>query len=117
MAVITAGDLASYLRDPLLATESSLDLIVELANGMVEEVTGPLDPVPTRVRAIALEVAARAWRNPEGYSSETVDDYTYRRDAATRQAGVYLTADERAELQTADPVGGMFVIDLGTPAL
>jgi hypothetical protein len=29
-----------------------------------------------------------------------VDDYTYRRDADTRQAGVYLTDAERAELLT-----------------
>lgn len=52
---------------------------------------------------IALEVVARAYRNPGGYSSETVDDYTYRRETATRAAGVYLTADERAELAALNP--------------
>jgi hypothetical protein len=55
------------------------------------------------VKGIALEMVARAFRNPGGFSSETVDDYTYRRDGATRSAGVYLTGDERAELLKLNP--------------
>lgn len=97
--IIAATDLASYLRNPSLAEEEALQQIVTLTNGLVGEVVGDLEPVPVRVQAIALEVGARAWRNPEGYSSETIDDYTYRRDADTRRAGVYLTDSERAELQ------------------
>lgn len=105
MAVITEAELASYLRLP--AVPDGMALIVELANGVVESVwTAGTTPAPARVRAITFEVAARAWRNPEGYSSETVDDYTYRRDAATRSGGVYLTDAERAELL--DQVGGVF---------
>ena len=111
MAIITTDDLASYLRDPAVSGDANAVLYVELANGIVEEVTGTLTSVPTRVKAIALEVAARAWRNPNGYSSETIDDYTYRRDADTRQAGVYLTDSERAELVT---YGGKTVRRVGT---
>lgn len=96
MPIITTAELASYLR----TTEASeMALVVELAEGIVSEVwTAGTSPAPARVRAITLEVAARAWRNPEGYSSETVDDYTYRRDADTRAAGIYLTDAERAAL-------------------
>jgi hypothetical protein len=101
MTVITDTELASYLR--LEAPDAAVTLLTNLANGLVEDITGALAPVPTRVKTITLEVAARAYRNPHGYSSETVDDYTYRRDADTRQAGVYLTAAEAAELAT---VGG-----------
>lgn len=95
--IITAAQLATYLRGE--AQESDLALLVELANGIVSEAAPTLaTPAPIRVRAITFEVAARAWRNPDGYSSETVDDYTYRRDADSRSAGIYLTDAERAEL-------------------
>jgi hypothetical protein len=117
MAIITTADLASYLRDISVAADESAALYVDMANGLVEDVTGMLDPIPTRVKAITLEVAARAWRNPNGYSSETVDDYTYRRDADTRAAGVYLTESERMELQGVGvPLAGFYSVDLGTPA-
>lgn len=118
MAIITTADLASYLRDSTLATDPNLGFVVDLANGLVEEVVGvPTGTPPARVTAITLEVAARAWRNPQGYSSETIDDYTYRRDADTRRAGVYITDGERAELQAFDVVSNVYSIDLGTPAI
>lgn len=97
MEIIITSELASYLRDDEVAGDGA-DLLVELANEVVTERYGETSPVPARVRAITLEVAARAWRNPDGYSSETIDDYTYRRDAETRRAGIYLTAGELAEL-------------------
>lgn len=113
MEIIIDSDLTSYVRLP----DADVALYVELANGIVSELVGDLVEVPTRVRAITLEVAARAFRNPNGYSSETVDDYTYRRDADTRQAGVYLTDSERAELL--GMVGGydrgIYSVPLGGP--
>jgi hypothetical protein len=100
--LITAETLASYLRDDSLTdSDPSLLLILELSNGVVSAALGEPadDQMPTaRQQAITLEVAARAWRNPDGYSSETVDDYTYRRDSETRRAGVYLTATEMDDL-------------------
>jgi hypothetical protein len=116
MAIITKAELASYLRDPDVNTNTDADLIVSLADGLVAEIVGAPTTVPTRVKAITLEVAARAWRNPKGYSSETIDDYTYRRDADTRRAGVYLTDGERAELQSFDVMSNAYSLDLGTPA-
>jgi hypothetical protein len=93
--IITAPDLQGYLREPT----ADVTLLVDLANGVVSETLGTVpSPIPTRLRAITLEVAARAYRNPAGYASETVDDYTYRLPSETRKAGVYLTAAERAEL-------------------
>lgn len=99
--IITSADLASYLREPN-PDSAAISLYVELANGIVTEAFPGSVPstAPTRLKAITLEVAARAYRNPNGYSSETVDDYTYRRDTDTRAAGVYLTDGERAELTT-----------------
>lgn len=54
---------------------------------------GALADVPEQVRTITLEVASRRWRNPEGYTSETDGDYTYRQEA--ENASVYLTEDEK----------------------
>lgn len=106
MQIIETSDLASYLRNPSDLDQAAAVQIVGLANGIVTEQTGELAaPISARVTAITLEVAARAYRNPDGYASETIDDYTYRRDANTRQAGVYLTPAEKAELRgyAADP--------------
>lgn len=94
---IDVAALASYLAIDDLAQDSRAELLIELTNGLIEEVCGE-GPYPAHVAAVALEVAARAYRNPDGFSSETIDDYTYRRDAATRQAGVYLTDEERSRL-------------------
>lgn len=104
--IIDAPGLASYLRDPALEDDESLAQIVELTNGIIAEFLSldesqPYDP-PARVRAVAYEVAARAYRNPEGYASEQIDDYKYSRPAATRAAGVYLTDDEETRLLQAD---------------
>jgi hypothetical protein len=52
---------------------------------------------PPRVQAVRLEVAARAWRNPAGNTSETTGPFTWRNDRIVR-AGVYLTDEERADL-------------------
>ena len=98
MSIITDTELASYLER---AVTPALTMKVDLANDLVLELpyaTPLAEPYSARVRAITLEVAARAVRNPNGASSETVDDYTYRLPSETRQAGVYLTDAERAEL-------------------
>ena len=111
--IITSAELASYLRLP--AVDDAVTLFTDMANGIVTDITGPLATPPMRVRAITLEVAARAYRNPNGYSSETIDDYTYRRDGDTRQAGVYLTDAEARELATfgGTASAGPYVIPLG----
>lgn len=89
--------LLAYLRLPAERVDIiAAELIVDLVNGVVEEVTGTLDPEPARVQAIRLEAASRAIRNPEGLTSETIDSYTWRAEPA--RAGVYLTNQEREEL-------------------
>lgn len=113
--IITTSDLASYLRDD--SATASADLLVGLANDLVTEIVGAdiATAAPVVVRTTTLEVAARAWRNPNGYSSERIDDYGYSRPAETRRAGIYLTADEKAELQGLSvPLSGAYSVDLGT---
>lgn len=99
---ITAETLASYPGVTIPSVESGA-LIVTLTNGEIVDLIGVPDPIPSRVTAIALEVAARALRNPEGVESMTrgLDDWkkTVRYANADKlRAGVYLSEEEKAEL-------------------
>ncbi len=101
MALVTLTDLAAYLRVSLAdLDEPAAVLLNDLAAGLFVELVGPMPvPLPAQVRASALEVVARAYRNPEGYTSETVGEYTYRRGQAG--SGVYLTPAEVVAMREA----------------
>lgn len=95
--MFTLEELASYLQvDTVQAGTGAL--LHDLTEAVVVDAVGFAEVSHPRVKPIALEVAARAYRNANGYQSETVDDYTYRRASGTGAAGVYLTDDERATL-------------------
>ena len=96
-SIFTLEELASYLQVDTIATGTG-SLLRDLTHAVVIDAVGSANLGNPRVKPIALEVAARAYRNTNGYQSETVDDYTYRRASGTGAAGVYLTADERASL-------------------
>lgn len=49
------------------------------------------------VRVVSAMVL-RVLRNPEGVLSETVDDYTYRRDAVVSGGLLHVTGDELADI-------------------
>lgn len=95
--MFTLDELASYLQVDAVNPATGA-LLLDLTEGLVLDVVGVAASGNPRVKPIALEVAARAYRNANGYASETVDDYTYRRATATQEAGVYLTDTERATL-------------------
>lgn len=95
--MFTLDELASYLQVDSI-TEATGTLLRDLTEGLILDVVGVAASNNPRVKPIALEVAARAYRNANGYASETVDDYTYRRAAETAGAGVYLTESERVTL-------------------
>lgn len=98
--IITDDDLASYPGVP-----AGVDLLqaLELANGLVGDIVGVLDPVPTQVKTIALEVAKRGLVNEHGASSVTtgIDDWkkTVRWEGEDREAGFYLTEREENKLR------------------
>ena len=49
------------------------------------------------VRVIAAMVL-RVMKNPEGYDTETIDDYTYRRNAIISTGALHVTSDELADI-------------------
>lgn len=91
-------DLAAYLPESAGSPDRAA-LIQFLTVGLIyETVPRALADASMQAKVIALEVAARAFRNADGYATERVDDYSYQRPTATQAAGVYLTEDERAAL-------------------
>ena len=121
MSIITADDLASWLRNPSLATDESLRQIVDLTNELVsEEWANPADPVPTRVRLLTLNVAARAWgHNPATAHLEsvtrTLDDAsrTERYRSTSADGTVYLTSSELAILHGKRPMRSIRLVTNG----
>lgn len=55
---------------------------------------GQLEAVPGDITAVVMQAARRGWANPQGYTSETLADYTWRLDSG-RDGGTYLTDHER----------------------
>lgn len=105
MDIITAADLAAWLRDASLESDASIIQIVELTNDLITDSwTDAEDPVPVRIKMLALSIAARAWVNSPALAnvastSVRVDDgATDTRFRSPGRLGVYLTADELALL-------------------
>jgi len=65
--------------------------------------------MPTMATLVMVESNAviRKIRNPEGYTSETIDDYTYRYNEQVRRGDIFLTDEEWALLRPAVS-GGAF---------
>lgn len=109
----TAGELASY-PGVALTEEQIPELVVTLINELVDEVVvdvignTTLDPVPAKIRAIALAAAARSvdparMRGAESYT-EGIDDWkaTIRfrlADGEEVETGIYLTDKEEAAIR------------------
>ena len=55
-------------------------------------------PSAATVRRVMTAMVKRVMVNPDGLLSETVDDYSYRRDSAVSSGGLYVSADELAAL-------------------
>lgn len=90
-------EFAAYVQSDVDTATSTL--LRSLVVGLIDEI-GTFDPYPVSVKAVALEAAARAYRNPDGLTSETIDDWTGRREAAS---GVYLTESEQATIRATLP--------------
>lgn len=57
---------------------------------------------PAQVLTIVVKAALREFKNPDGFSSEQMGDYSYRTD---HTGGVYLTDDERRIVRQAAGAG------------
>lgn len=105
-SIISDAELASYLQTEV---SSQITLIVAKTNELVTEAwADPVEPVPARVWTVAMNVAARAASNPKGLTSWTRswDDIsrTERVEGGNHKFGLFLTDEERVELNGEDSV-------------
>lgn len=105
MALFDEDELAAYLQVAAVNSDT-FELLLSLVESEVESETGDIDDLTetqtATARSVAFESVARAYRNPQGFTSWAVDDARFTQDAAT--VGLYLTAAERSRLRrlTAD---------------
>lgn len=97
--------------------EARAEAVLNDASEFVREESGSLwlDPLdltkvkaPRIVQVITVRVAERATRNPEGFSSESAGDYSYQRNGAVGEGGLYLTERELKMLRKAGGKTGMW---------
>lgn len=109
--IARTDELGAYLQQTV-DTESA-QLLLDLAESLIVDVVGNLDVWPARVKAVQLEVAARAYRNPSGAqsTSQTLGPETLSVNYGDRNgvSGVYLSA---ADLKQLKPSSGMGTIRL-----
>lgn len=97
-AIATLPEFASFLQSDLDTATANL-VLLDLAQGLIEEQIGTQDPWPTTGKSIALTAAGRAYLNPSGVRQETVGAVTTIYNAPLYAMGVYLTDDEVDRLQ------------------
>lgn len=70
--------------------------------------------IPSDLKRIALQAAARAYRNPQGLRSETIggESYVYAIPATGDIPDVSLTKQEKREARRAVGLGGAYTVDL-----
>lgn len=96
--LFTDDELASYPGAEGITPETT-QLLRRLAQARIYALVPPEIADTSDVAAgIGMEVVARAYRNSEGYATESIDDWTGRRGSVAGLPGVYLTDQERADL-------------------
>jgi hypothetical protein len=104
VAIYSLEEFASYVQSDVDTATASL--LRDLVTGLIQAVDGnnysATSPSAT-VKAVALEAAARSYRNPGGITSrsESIDDYsvTDRWEDTAKELGVFLTDREIARLR------------------
>lgn len=115
--LVSAQDLATYLDQPVKRepAEQILDMVEAVVLTHYGADTPPEADRPRQLlRQVVLSAATRAYTNRTGLTSETIADYTYRRDS-----GGMLLSDAERKLISAARSGcfsGMVSVPLTTLA-
>lgn len=97
--------LSARVGEPILDNDERAIYFLEAASALIRAETSrtwvspanELVDVPTEVRVICVEVAARLWRNPDGVIQETTGPFTTRLPDKFAD-GLFLTTTERSQL-------------------
>lgn len=90
----------------LIRSEAGVDWVDE---------QGQLVDVPTVVESVALAVAYRAFRNPDGLGQASLGDASVSYDRGSGQSAVYLTRDERRSVRRAAGTSAIGTVELVAP--
>jgi hypothetical protein len=100
----TPDDLGTYLGSTL--DDERAALMLTLATQLCESVVAPL---PDGADAVVLDVAARAYSNPQSLQQQSVGPYTAGYGAVS--GGLWLTRANKATLRRLAGGGGAFTIE------
>jgi len=95
------SDLESWTGQTISPDDLRADAVLSAATALVRGYAGLAwddDSVPDEVHAVVVQIASRIWFNPQGLTSETIDDYTRRYGESVESAGLALTDSERVIL-------------------
>ncbi len=106
-ALATTSDVAALFQQALtdVQTLAAVNLL-ERASAMIRLAAPGIDArivlstdLATVVRGVAVDSVLRVLRNPQGFITENVDIYAYRRSDAVADGRLYLTPGELAVLR------------------
>lgn len=114
----SVADLAAWVGQEIAGTDARALALLRAASIRVRSYVGSevcdtwdvldADPVvvaiPDIARSVVTQSAARVWINPQGLTTEANDDYT-RRFGDDARGGIYLSDDEKADLNDLKPSG------------
>lgn len=108
---VDVSDVTDRWRPLTTIEASTAPTIIQDAQDMLEDQLGDIGflsaPVPEDVRwerkyvRVVATMVKRVLSNPDGYLSETGDDYTYRRDSAVSAGLLYVDETELDVLRVA----------------
>lgn len=108
---VPVGSLAGVeLAQAQALLEDASELVrAETGKSWVDEDNLPIAPGP--VQTIVCQIVIRYLKNPDGYTSESEDGYTWRREGTDVDGGLYLTDQERRLLSRySTSNGGLYTI-------
>jgi hypothetical protein len=103
--LVSTTDLGTYLGAPNLDTVRAT-LVLQNAQLLCESLVSPL---PAAAAAVVLDVAARAYTNPQNVQQETTGPFSAAFGAVA--GGLWLTQQNKATLRRLSGRGGAFTID------
>lgn len=105
---------ADLARAQAALDDASALVRAEAGKDWLEQVEASWEVVaPAQVVTIVIKASLREYKNPDGFTSEQLGDYSYRTE---NNGGVYLTEDERRIVRMAAGVGGAGIWTVRTPS-
>ncbi len=120
MAYAGTGDVAHLFGDLTGDQTLAAAVLLERVSALIRTAAPGIDArmatdadLALVVRGIAVDAVLRVLRNPQGFASETIADYGYRRADAVADGALYLTPRELAMLTVPSSARGAFTIRPG----